>query len=80
MARASDPQLRELRFESCVPRQILGNVFILNCSSSLSCMNAYIAIDSGGYLCMNSLCALLAMLNLNIAQNVNIIYKKFSLY
>ena len=28
----------------------------LHCSSSLSCMNEYVAIESGGYLCMKSLC------------------------
>ena len=32
----------------------------LRCSSSLSCMNEYLAIDSGGYLCVNSPHALIA--------------------
>ena len=26
--------------------------FTLHCSSSISCMNEYLAIDSGGYVCM----------------------------
>ena len=33
-------------------------LFTLLCSSSLSCMNDYMAVDNGGYLYMNSLRAL----------------------
>ena len=35
-------------------------IFTLHGSSSLSCINEYLAIDIGGYLCMNSLCALIS--------------------
>ena len=49
--RASDYRLREPGFESCAAVLDLGQVFvILHCSSSHSCMNEYMAIDSGGYL------------------------------
>ena len=34
--------------------------FSLHCPSSPSCMNEYEAIDSGGYLCMNIIHALIA--------------------
>ena len=48
--RASDSQLREPRFESCAamlkPR---ASFFTLHCSSALSCINEYLAIDSDGY-------------------------------
>jgi len=37
----------------------LATIFILYCSSSLSCMNECIAIYSGGYLCTNSFRALI---------------------
>ena len=37
-----------------------ASVFILHCSSFQSCMNGYLAIHSGGYLCTNSLRALIA--------------------
>ena len=40
----------------------LEQVQSLHCSSSLSCMHEYLVIDSGGYLCMNSLCALIGLL------------------
>ena len=33
----------------CCGIKTLGNFFILYCSSSLSCINEYLAIDSGGY-------------------------------
>ena len=35
--------------------QTLGTIFTLPSSSSFSCMNQYLAIDSGGYLYMESL-------------------------
>ena len=42
-----------------IPLSNLGQViFILHYCSSLSCMNEYLAIDSGGYLCTNCLRAL----------------------
>ena len=45
--RASDSRPREPGFESyAVARQVF---FILHCSSSLSCINEYLAIDTGGY-------------------------------
>ena len=45
--RASDSQLREPGFKSCAA--VLGKFSPLHCSSSLSCINEYLAIDSGGY-------------------------------
>ena len=50
MARASHPQLREPRFESCAIVKVLAFIFTLHCSSSSSCMNEYLAINRGGYL------------------------------
>ena len=43
-------------FESCaaMPNH-WHRVFTLHCSSSLSCMNEYLAIDIGGYMCRNTL-------------------------
>ena len=47
---ASDSRLRELGFKSCAAGlKSLGNVFTLHCFSLLSCINEYLAIDSGGY-------------------------------
>ena len=50
LGRTSDSRLRELWFESCAavlkPR---ASFFTLHCSSSLSCIDEYMAIDSGGY-------------------------------
>ena len=47
---ASDSRLQEPRFESCTAvLQSWGSFFTLHCSSSLSCINEYLAIDSGGY-------------------------------
>ena len=47
---ASDSRLREPGFESCAAvLQPWGSLFTLHCSSSLSCINEYLAIDSGGY-------------------------------
>ena len=54
MARASDSQLREPGFRSCV-------CFHLHDSSSLSCMYKHLAVDSGGYLCVNSLHAIVGI-------------------
>ncbi|KAK2178477.1 hypothetical protein NP493_542g01017 [Ridgeia piscesae] len=33
----------------CCGVKTMGKFFILHCSSSLSCINKYLAIDSGGY-------------------------------
>ena len=50
--RASDSRLREPRFESCAAvLKPLARLFTLHCSSSFSCINEYLAIDSGGYVC-----------------------------
>ena len=48
--RVSDSRLREPGFESCAA--VLKPwvcFFTLNCSTSLTCINEYLAIDSGGY-------------------------------
>ena len=37
-----------------------ASLFILHCSSSLSCLNEYLAVDNGGYLCMVTFHALIA--------------------
>ena len=48
--RASDSRLREPGFESCAAvLKPWASFFTLHCSSSLSCINEYLAIDSGGY-------------------------------
>ena len=50
MGRALDSQLREPGFESCAAvLKPWACFFTLHCSSSLSCINEYRAIDSGGY-------------------------------
>ena len=45
-----------------LPCQTLGeyNVFSLHCFHSLSCVNEYLAIDSGGHLRMDGINALTA--------------------
>ena len=48
--RASDSQLRGPGFESCAAvLKPWARFFTLHCSSSLSCINEYLAVDSGGY-------------------------------
>ena len=48
--RASDCRLREPGFESCAAVLKSWACFsTIHCSSSLSCINEYLAIDSGGY-------------------------------
>ena len=43
-------RLREPGFESCAAvLKPWARFFTLHCSSSLSCINEYLAIDSGGY-------------------------------
>ena len=50
MGRASDSRLREPGFETCAAvLKPWVSVFTLHCSSSLSCINEYLAIDRGGY-------------------------------
>ena len=51
MARASDSRLREPGFRA----KPWASFFTLHRSSLLSCMNEYLAIDRGGYLCTNKL-------------------------
>ena len=48
MVGASDSRLREAY--PVLPCRILGSIFTLHCSTSLSCTNDYLTIDSGGYL------------------------------
>ena len=48
--RASDSRLRGPGLESCAAvLKLWASCFTLLCSSSLSCINEYLAIDSGGY-------------------------------
>ena len=48
--RTSDSRLREPRFESCAAvLKPWASFFTLHCSSSLSYINEYLAINSGGY-------------------------------
>ena len=54
--RASDSRLKGPRFECCAAvLKPWASCFTLHCSSSLSCMNEYLAIDSDEYLGMSSL-------------------------
>ena len=49
VGRASVSRLREPGFESCAAVfKPWASFFTLHCSSSLSCINEYLAIDSGG--------------------------------
>ena len=49
--RVSDYRLREPGFEACAAvLKLWASVFTLHCSSSLSCTNECVAIDSGGYM------------------------------
>ena len=50
--------------------QMYNSLFTLHCSSSLSCMNEYLATDTGRYFCMNSLCASITAraARLNVSQ------------
>ena len=55
--RASDSRLREPGFESCAAvLKHWASFFTLHCSSSLSCINDYLAIDSGEYVYEQPLC------------------------
>ena len=51
---------RTLVWILCCLIKLWASYFTPQCSSSISCMNEYLAIDSGRYLCMNSLRALFA--------------------
>ena len=49
VVRTSDSQSREPRFESsCCHFQAVAILFTPRCFSSLSCINEYLAIESGG--------------------------------
>jgi len=49
--RALDSRLREPGFESCAAvLKPWASFFTLHCSSSLSCLNEYLAIDNGGFM------------------------------
>ena len=48
--RVSDSRLREPGFESCATvLKPWPSIFTPHCSNSLSCINEYLTIDSGGY-------------------------------
>ena len=50
MGIASDSRLREPRFEPCAAvLKPWASLFTLHCSSSVNCINEYLAIDNGGY-------------------------------
>ena len=50
--RASDSRLQEPRFKSCAAvLKPWACFFTLHWSSSLCCINEYLAVDSGGYVC-----------------------------
>ena len=54
--RASDSQLGGPGFESyAAVLKPWASFFTLHCSSSLNCINEYLAIDSGGYVYEQSL-------------------------
>ena len=60
--RASDSRLREPGFKPCdTVLKPWAGFFTLHCSSSLSCIKEFLAMDSGGcvYVCMSSLHALI---------------------
>ena len=60
---ASDTQSREPLFKPCAAMSNLGQVCSV-CSSSLSCMYEYLAVNYGGYLCTyNSFTLIVAWLN-----------------
>ena len=51
----------KIRIEiSWLPLRNLTNSFIPHCSSSRSCINEYLAVDRGGYLCANTFRTLIA--------------------
>ena len=55
--RALDSRLREPGFESCAAvLKPWASFFTLHCSSSLSCINEYLGIDSGGYVYEQASC------------------------
>ena len=59
---ALNPELKEPGFESYVAMSNIGQVnevITLHGSSSLSCMNKHLVVNSGGYLCTNRLTALI---------------------
>ena len=55
--RALDSRLQEPRFKSyAVVLKLWASLFTLHCSSSLSCIIEYQALDSGGYVYEQSSC------------------------
>ena len=71
--RASDSQLRGSGFESyAAVLKPWASCFALHCSSSLSCINEYLAIDSGGY--MYKLCALIAAYGWMLPREVEMVF------
>ena len=48
-------------------------IFAIHCSSSLSCMNEYLAIDSGAYMCTNILYAFF-LRGLMLQREVKIVF------
>ena len=59
VVRVSDSQLRAFWLNHVLMCQTV-NCFFVHCSGSFSSMKAYLAKDNGGYLCTNSLHALIA--------------------
>ena len=55
--RALHSRLGESGFESCAAvLKLWASFFTLHCSSSLKCINEYLAINSGGYVYKQPLC------------------------
>jgi len=52
----------------------LGKVVHSYCRSSLSCLNKYLAIDNGGHLHMNCLCAIIAARMNAISTDVEMVF------
>ena len=48
-------RLRERGLNPVVPRETVASFFTLHCSSSVSCLNEYLAIDIGEYKCTTSI-------------------------
>ena len=62
VVRALNSSLRDASSESWAVVLNLGlSLSAQHCSSSLSCMKDYMAVDSGGYVCTNSLPTLTAV-------------------
>ena len=62
MATTSDSRLRGHGLDPMLPCQSLGkfvSLYIAPVHLAILVKNEYVAVDSGGYLCTNSLCALI---------------------